>query len=86
MLWRHVLPNIAGPLIVLACLDVPVVIAIEAGMSFLGVGVPPPAPSWGGMLFEAYVGIGQSPWPCLAVCVALILATLGFTLAGESLR
>jgi peptide/nickel transport system permease protein len=86
ILWRHILPNIAGPLLVLACLDVPVVIAIEAGMSFLGVGVPPPAPSWGGMLFEAYVGLDQSPWQAIAVCLALILATLGFTLTGEALQ
>jgi peptide/nickel transport system permease protein len=83
---RHIVPNISGPLLVLACMDIPSVIAVQAGLSFLGVGVPPPAPSWGGLLFDGYVHLDQSPWPCLFVCLALILATLGFTLTGEALR
>ena len=51
---RHVLPNIAGPLIVLASMDIPVVITIEAGLSFLGLGVRPPTPTWGSILQDGY--------------------------------
>ena len=47
MLAVHILPNIIGPVLIIACMDIPVVITIEAGMSFLGLGVPPPTPSWG---------------------------------------
>jgi peptide/nickel transport system permease protein len=86
ILWRHILPNIAGPLLVLACLDIPGVIAIEAGMSFLGVGIPPPLPSWGGLLFDGYIHLDRAPWLCIFPCLALIAATLGFTLTGEALR
>lgn len=86
-LWRcHVLPNIAGPLLVLAAMDIPTVIGIEAGLSFLGIGVPPPAASWGALLYDGYVHLGQSVWPILGAAVLLVLATLGFTLAGEALR
>ena len=83
---RHIVPNIGGSLLVLACMDIPSVIAVQAGLSFLGVGIPPPAPSWGGLLFDGYVHLHQSPWLCVSVCVALILATVGFTLTGEALR
>lgn len=86
-LWRlHVLPNIAGPLLVLASMDIPTVITIEAGLSFLGVGVPPPAASWGALLYDGYVQLAQSVWPLLGAAAMLVLATLGFTLAGEALR
>ena len=53
----HILPNIIGPLLILACMDIPVVITIEAGMSFLGLGVPPPTPSWGTILNDGYTYI-----------------------------
>jgi peptide/nickel transport system permease protein len=67
-------------------MDIPTVIAIEAGLSFLGVGVPPPAASWGTLLYDGYVHLGQSVWPILGAAGLLIVATLGFTLAGEALR
>ena len=86
-LWRrHLLPGIAGPLLVLAGMDIPGVIGIEAGLSFLGVGTPPPAASWGALLYDGYVTLGRSVWPILGAALALVLATLGFTLAGEALR
>lgn len=86
-LWRrHVLPNIAGPLLVLAGMDIPTVISLEAGLSFLGVGVPPPSASWGALLYDGYVHLEQSVWPILGAAAVLVLATLGFTLAGEALR
>jgi len=88
--WRrmrhHVLPNIIGPIIVLASMDIPVVITIEAGLSFLGLGVRPPIASWGSMLNDGYNYLDQSYWPVIASGAALTLATLGFTLLGEAFR
>ncbi len=86
-LWlRHVLPNIAGPLLVLASMDIPTVITIEAGLSFLGVGIPPPQASWGALLYDGYTHMDQSLWPVAGAATMLVLATLGFTLFGEALR
>lgn len=86
ILTRHVLPNIAAPLLILASMDVPAVVGMEAGLSFLGLGVNPPTPSWGSMLNEGYAYIRNSPWPIIAGGIPLILVTLGFTFFGESLR
>ncbi|RFB88664.1 peptide ABC transporter permease [Rhizobium leguminosarum bv. trifolii] len=88
--WRvilhHVIPNIIGPIFVLACMDVPVVITIEAGLSFLGLGVRPPLASWGNLLNDGYTYLDQSPWLATFSGLSLILATLGFALLGEALR
>lgn len=86
ILGIHILPNIIGPLLIIACMDVPVVITIEAGMSFLGLGVPPPAPSWGTILNEAQGYVRESPWPSIDAGMALVVATCGFTFLGEALR
>lgn len=82
----HILPNILGPLVVLASMDIPVIITIEAGLSFLGVGVPPPAPSWGTLLNDGYAYLDQTIWIAIFAGLALTAATLGFTLFGEALR
>lgn len=82
----HVLPNILGPIVVLASMDVPVVITIEAALSFLGVGVEPPLASWGTLLHDGYVYLNQASGPALFSAFALTAATLGFTLFGEALR
>ncbi len=82
----HVLPNIAGPLFVLACMEVPVVITIEAGLSFIGLGVRPPLASWGTLIYDGYAYLGESALPVLTGSLALAVATLGFTLFGEALR
>ena len=82
----HVLPNIVGPIVVLASMNIPVVITLEAGLSFLGVGIRPPLASWGSMLFDGFTYLEQSIWPVLVAGGMLTLATLGFTLFGESLR
>jgi len=86
VLAQHVLPNIIGPLLILASMEIPVVIAIEAGLSFLGLGVRPPTPSWGSILNDGYGFIRDTPWPVIAAGVPIILTTLGFTFLGESLR
>ena len=86
ILFRHVMPNIAAPLFILASMDVPVVVGMEAGLSFLGLGVSPPTASWGSILNDGYSYIRNSPWPIIAGGIPLILVTLGFTFFGESLR
>jgi peptide/nickel transport system permease protein len=86
ILWYHVMPNIAAPLFILASMDVPVVVGMEAGLSFLGLGVKPPTPSWGSILNDGYSYIRNSPWPLIAGGIPLIVITLGFTFFGESLR
>ncbi|MFY9238047.1 MAG: ABC transporter permease [Roseovarius sp.] len=86
ILGVHMLPNIIGVLAVLAAMDIPTVIALEAGLSFLGLGVKPPTPSWGVLLKDGYALIRQTPWLVVAGGLPIILATLGFTFLGESLR
>lgn len=82
----HILPNTIGPLLILAAMDIPVVIAIEAGMSFLGLGVRPPTPSWGAILNDGFTAIRDTPWIAIAGGLPIILTTLGFTFLGETLR
>lgn len=86
ILARHVMPNVIGPLIILAAMDVPVVVTIEAGLSFLGLGVTPPQASWGTVLNEGYLVIRDTPWLVIAGGIPLVLTTLGFTFLGEALR
>jgi peptide/nickel transport system permease protein len=86
MVLQHILPNIMGPLIVLASMDIPVVITIEAGLSFLGLGVRPPLASWGVLIQDGYQFLSDSWVPVVVASGALAIATLGFTLFGEALR
>jgi len=86
ILRDHVLPNIAAPMLILASMDVPAVVGMEAGLSFLGLGVSPPTPSWGSILNDGYSYLRNSPWPIIAAGLPLIAVTLGFTFFGESLR
>ena len=83
---RHMLPNIIGPILIIASMDIPTFIAAEAGLSFLGVGIKPPESSWGLILDDGYKFIRQTPWLVVAGSTPLILATLGFTFLGEALR
>lgn len=82
----HIMPNVIGPLVILASMDIPVVIAIEAGMSFLGLGVRPPTPSWGSILNDGFGQIRETPWIAVAGGLPIIITTLGFTFLGETLR
>ncbi|MER9793287.1 ABC transporter permease [Mesorhizobium sp. M0213] len=86
ILGVHVLPNVIGPLLILVSMDVPAVIAWEAGLSFLGMGVRPPTPDWGAILNDGYSYINQTPWLVIASGIPIVLATLGFTFLGEALR
>jgi peptide/nickel transport system permease protein len=86
IVFHHILPNVLGPFFILAAMNLPVVITIEAGMSFLGIGVPPGTPSWGATLKDGFDYIRTTPWILLSGGLPLILATLGFTFLGEALR
>src|SRR5262245_31539095 len=86
ILFIHLLPNVVGPLIILLSMDIPVVIMIEAGLSFLGLGVRPPTPSWGSILYDGYTSIRGAPYMVIFGGLPLVLATLGFTFLGEGLR
>lgn len=83
---RHVLPNIVAPLFILLAMDTPSAITAEAGLSFLGLGVPPPNPSWGSILADGFNSITQAPWAVLFASLALGIATIGFLMFGEALR
>lgn len=83
---RHIVPNIIAPLFILLAMDIPSAIAAEAGLSFLGLGVPPPNPSWGSMLADGFNSIYQAPWAVLFASLALAIATVGFLMFGEALR
>ena len=86
ILFHHLLPNVIGPLLILACLDISTVITLEAGLSFLGLGVKPQIPSWGNILSDGFAVIRNSAVPVIAGGAPLILATIGFTFFGEALR
>lgn len=83
---RHVLPNVVNTFIILATLQVGAVISWEATLSFLGVGVPPPRPSWGGMLSEGRAYITYAWWLCVFPGVAIFLVMLSLNFLGDWLR
>lgn len=86
IIFRHLLPNVVGPLVILICMDIPVVIMLEAGLSYLNLGVKPPSPSWGNILSEGYNALRQAQHVVIVAGIPLVLATLGFTFLGEGLR
>jgi peptide/nickel transport system permease protein len=86
VLLRHALPNAMGPAIVATTLGVGNAILLESGLSFLGLGIQPPAPSWGNMIAGGRDLIVTAPWVALAPGIALALTVLACTLLGDSLR
>jgi peptide/nickel transport system permease protein len=86
LLVREVLPNIANHLVVVATLEMALAILLEAALSFLGLGVPPPLPSWGLMIAEAKEYMFFSPWVIMTPGVALFVLVLGINLLGDGLR
>jgi peptide/nickel transport system permease protein len=87
ILLRHVLPNIMAPMIVIFTVTIGDVIIAEASLSFLGMGIPPPTPSWGRDLFGAARQYAElAPWMAIAPGVALSLAVYGFNLLGDAVR
>jgi oligopeptide transport system permease protein len=86
ILVRHILPNALGPIVVQATYLVPAAIIFEAFLSLLGLGVPPPSPSWGAMASEGYKALQLAPHIVLAPCFALSLTVLAFNWVGDGLR
>ena len=82
----HVLPRIFGPVVVQLALFACIAVIIQAGINFLGLGVPPPKPSWGGMVFEASASISDHPWLLVPTGGILALTILAFGVLGDSLR
>lgn len=86
VLWWHILPNIAAPLIVQASLQAGIAVLAEAGLTYLGFGLPPPAPSLGGMLKDYQSALGAAPWLVLIPGALVTLLVLGCNLLGDGLR
>ncbi|RUA15463.1 MAG: ABC transporter permease [Clostridia bacterium] len=86
IIFKHLLPNIIGPLLVLESMGIPGYISTEAFLSFIGLGVNPPTPSWGIMISEGYLGIKSNPHLVLVPGTALTLLTLAFNYMGDGIR
>ena len=86
IMFRHLLPNTMGPLLVAATLGVGDVILLEAGLSFLGMGVRPPTPSWGGMILDGKDVLTAAPWVSIFPGLAIIATVLAVNLFGDALR
>src|SRR6266513_3063906 len=86
IIFRHILPNALGPMIVQATIGVPMAILFEAFLSFLGLGVPPPTPSWGAMAADGFHAIRIAPHIVLAPAIALSLTLMAFNFLGDGLR
>jgi peptide/nickel transport system permease protein len=82
----HVIPNIASHIIIQVAIQLALAILTEAGLSFLGLGVPPPTPSWGRMLADSQTYLQLAPWLALAPGLAIAFAVLGLNLLGDGLR
>lgn len=86
VLWSHVLPNTFTPWLVVATLDMARVIVIESALSFLGLGVQPPTPTWGGMLADGRVYLSTAWWLATFPGLAILVTVLGINLLGDGLR
>lgn len=86
IVMQHILPNTMAPIIVQASITIPAAILAEAGLSFLGLGIQPPTPSWGAMLNTARGYIQMSPWLSIVPGVAIFITVLAFNFLGDALR
>lgn len=86
ILARHILPNVVSPLIILASLSTGTAILVEASLSFLGLGVAPPTPTWGSMITDGKQYMDLAPWISVYAGLAIMLSVLGFNLLGDGLR
>jgi peptide/nickel transport system permease protein len=86
LLFRHLVPNVATSVIVAAALGVGNAILLEAGLSFLGMGVQPPAPSWGNMIASGRDALVNAPWVAVAPGAALVIVVVACTLLGDALQ
>ncbi len=86
LVWRHVIPNSLAPLLVAAALGVGNAITLEAGLAFLGMGVPAPAPSWGNMISSGRDVLVNAPWVATFPGLAIVVAVVGCNLLADGLR
>lgn len=86
IILHHILPNAMAPVLITATLGIAGAILIESSLSFLGLGVQPPTPSWGNMLMEGKIAIETAPWLSIYPGLAILITVLGYNLLGESLR
>ena len=86
VLFKHVVPNSLTPVLIAAALGVGNTIMLEAGLSFLGLGVQPPTPSWGNMIASGRDTLVNAPWVAAAPGIALVLVVVAFTLLGDAVR
>ena len=87
IMMRHLLPNVVAPIMVLASLSAAGIILVEAGLSFIGAGVQPPTPAWGGMVSSAYETlVTRNGWPIIGPAVAIILMVMAFNFVGDGMR
>jgi len=86
IIFRHILPNAMGPILVAATLGVAGAILTESALSFLGIGIQPPTPSWGNILTEGKDTIDIAPWLSLYPGLAILVTVLGYNLLGEGIR
>lgn len=86
ILWRHVLPNTLGPVVVSATLAVGYAIIIESSLSFLGLGVQPPTPTWGNLLMDAQSTMATKPWLTIFPGTAILLVVLSVNFIGDGLQ
>jgi peptide/nickel transport system permease protein len=86
IIFRHIIPNIAAPIVVLMTLWVASAIRLEASLSFLGIGTQPPNPSWGNIIRDGLNNLFGSPWPIIGAGIAITFVVLSFNLIGDAVR
>lgn len=86
IIFKHLIPNVLGPLLIAESMAIPGYIFLEAALSFIGLGVTPPTPSWGAMINEGYSGLKSNPHLVLYPGLALSVLTLAFNFMGDGLR
>jgi oligopeptide transport system permease protein len=86
IIWRHILPNSIGPIVIWLTLRIPALILTESTLSFIGLGVKPPTPSWGGMLSEGWRAMRTTPHLAIAPALAITITMLAFNFFGDGLR
>ncbi len=84
--WRHLLPGVLGPVIVTAAFGVPSAIFAEAALAFIGLSLPPPAPSWGRLVTDSFGTMFAAPYLAVSSCLAVALTMMSFTFIGDGLR